>query len=145
MTSPLTAKIETVAADQLEPGERITATLPYATSGVSPWLISFSALGAILGSARMQRYGVVVTNQRLFLLRYRGRVRWTASLEETHPLTDVRVASFERGMFYGKLVLEWPGDGSVADRHLVLSFTWSRRKEAESAATALGRAPAEGQ
>ena len=140
MTSRMRDNVNAAAAPQLGPGERIEATLPLATSGMSPWLAaSFGAIGALIGWKAMERYSVVVTDRRLLLMRQGGIVKAAYTFDQAYPGSGVRVASYKPGMVgYGKLVLDLPAGSSGSARQLGLSFHRGFRKEAEEVATALG-------
>jgi hypothetical protein len=134
------ARIKTIEAaieSQLEPGEQIEATLPHASTGMSPWLIVLGGVLTMIGSERMKECGIVVTDRRVHLVRLRSKLRWTASLEATRARTSVHVASYRRGLFFGKVVLEWPDAANGAKGTLPLRVRRNARRCAEAVAAVL--------
>src|SRR6266851_2056885 len=123
MASRLSQNANTAAAAHLEPGERIEATLPLATSGMSPWLASsFGAIGALIGYKATKRYAVVVTDRRVLLMRPGGMLKAVYTFDQAFSRSGVRVAAYKPGMLYGKLVLDLPvGPGGPA-RQIGMSF-----------------------
>lgn len=144
MTSRLRQNVENAVQEQLEPGERIEAKLPYGISGMSPWLMGmFGAVGALVFFKATRQYGVVVTDRRLLLVRHSlGMMKSSQLLEKTYGRAFVRVESYRPGTFYGKLVLTLPAEDGDGDRRVALSFQRRLRKDAEAVATALGGSPA---
>jgi hypothetical protein len=99
------SKVEDFVRPQLEQGEQIKATVSFAWTGMSPWLMSIVVgyfIGYLLG---MRMYALVVTDRRVIYVQKTFWLGRPKVITGADPLSAVRVTNYKPPGMFGKLEL----------------------------------------
>ena len=121
-------KVEERVKPQLQAGETLEATLGFAQTGPTPWL----QVVAYLVWFWIRLKAVVVTNQRVFIVKRSTWLNRVEDVEASYARSEVSVTEFRPPTVWGKLVLSLRGSPLKLNIHRI------HAKQAEDVVNALG-------